>query len=860
MSISAIRDVTILSPEKIWLENWTLSAEHFTNRTAKGDLWSDLQGVIGDPLYDRNFILQTPIVNRTWTYETWLPQAGLLVLEGVQMGAYVWFQNETLLGTVNDQFLRYEFPIPRPGRLQLVWDASIDTDGRYSACAGGWDWAPYSKLRDVRGFRKGNQGLVRPSYLIPEGVPYIRYVQPLVYYDGSLPTRRITQGNFVVRVHIDASQTVCVQGNWKGSERVCTTPKDTVSLSAPNVTLWWPNGLGTPTLYELEISLGEQSWTQTIGFRVAALVTANDTNSTDGSGTHGMHFRINGVDLLARGANVVPMDLLPARWTEEAHFGMVASAAAVGMNLLRVWGGGVVLPTAFYDACDRMGILLYHDLMFVEEDGHGAVATETVRREIEHIVRSLGRHTSIVLWSGCNECSDGTMGVYESFVMPTLAAVDDSRAIWPGSPSPYGWESGVHTVDGRPNGKRLKIATARSHVIERHGPYHRGYSLTFPTVNGVLDPTTYDTDLPPVLSNATETRRQPGCFVSEFGASVFSSAESMTRHLRPEDWGLHASGDPDTCTNVVENLNECTGNNSMAERNYACDSMIQSYFGKQDFDATGLDSFRRLLYLCMLSQMLWMKSRIEILRSDNTMGLLIWQLNEVWPTGGWGLLEYHYDSVASQGGDWKPLMYLLRDMLFQDVMVACGRGNRCFLRNDSDEDIEALVSCQAWSADASTHELWQERIPVTSRNAASFSLPHAFTQSADVVVLELMDTDEHRFFHRTSFMPKVPADVEWTVSVEVTLVRTATTQAGVVFELELSAIGGVAIYVACYSTVPGVFEPAFVHVLSPTDDPTIVEFRASRTTQREDLLKGLYVQHMSGISYLTDRFLVFSDN
>ncbi len=44
---------------------------------------------------------------------------------------------------------------------------------------------------------------------------------------------------------------------------------------------------------------------------------------------------------------------------------MVASAADANMNFLRIWGGGVFLPDAFYDAADRLGVLIYHDMMYV---------------------------------------------------------------------------------------------------------------------------------------------------------------------------------------------------------------------------------------------------------------------------------------------------------------------------------------------------------------------------------------------------------------------------------------------------------------------------------------------------------------
>lgn len=35
------------------------------------------------------------------------------------------------------------------------------------------------------------------------------------------------------------------------------------------------------------------------------------------------------------------------------------------MNTLRVWGGGIFEYDAFFDAADTLGILLYHDMMYV---------------------------------------------------------------------------------------------------------------------------------------------------------------------------------------------------------------------------------------------------------------------------------------------------------------------------------------------------------------------------------------------------------------------------------------------------------------------------------------------------------------
>merc|ERR1712070_76478 len=153
----------------------------------------------------------------------------------------------------------------------------------------------------------------------------------------------------------------------------------------------------------------------------------------------------------------------------------------------------------------------------------------------------------------------------------------------------------------------------------------------------------------------------------------------------------------------------------MAQRNYPCYSHIFVYFGQsgQDLNATGEFPFKKQLYQCMISQALEIKQNIETRMGQNTFGILIWQLNEIWPTGGWGSVEYGNPNFPGQviGGRWKPLHYWYRNSLFADVMATCGQDGQCYIRNDSPWAFEGKLTLRSTSfADAKVSVLHERSL------------------------------------------------------------------------------------------------------------------------------------------------------
>jgi beta-galactosidase/beta-glucuronidase len=709
-----------------------------------GDLITDLEaaGLIGDPLYELNFKNATLWDKYDWAYSTSFAMESsklealaatggqhVLVFDGVKMGAHVTLNGKPV-GTTTDQFLRYQFPLAAGAlqagnnKLTVTFDGSIDCDGRWMACTGGWDWAPYTTTKQ-QGVQTFSKGIWRSVYLAEISTVGIEHVVPQITYLGKYPTSPLVDGKHGgfkvdVRTHLWAPAatkgTLTLTTSWgKTASVAVTVPAGntshvvTVNAAASDIKLWWPAGHGAQPLYNVTVAFTSSSKvaqaapveaTRRVGFRMFAIVTGDDAdpawikNGTDGkdtgTGTLGMYWRINGAAILSKGANMIPMDELEGRWSAEAHYQLVLNAVAGGMNTLRVWGGGVFLPRAWYEACDQLGVMVYHDMQYAQQ-GHGPRQTPTQDAELRHNIRRLSNHPSIVMWDGCNEChvviGTGT-GIYATFVMTVVAQEDASRPVWPSCPA-SGWTGGVNPLTSIPNGKPLKTPT-QGPRFEKHGPYTHGTG--FPAVNGATAEQHFASQVPVTYRAGRSTGgiSLPSTFASEFGASVFSSFESMSPTLDPKHWGIHGGMAPDNCP-YGHDPNFCTGNNPMAERNYPCDSIIDVYFGKSDFDAVGADAFKKQLWQCMVGQALLIKQHIEVLRSENTLGIIVWQFNEIWPTGGWGSIEYGtvgYTKGQVQGGRWKPLQYWYQTTIFTDVMATCGSLYKpphspvCYVNND----------------------------------------------------------------------------------------------------------------------------------------------------------------------------------
>ena len=384
--------------------------------TVPGDILTDLAraGRVPNPYY--NVSWQTPGFIRAWNRGIWryttafarppsLPEdtggSLLVVFDGIRMGATIEL-NGVWLGNVTDQFLRYQFPVPgsqlrASNELCVSFGAElrVATGGRFTR-SGQIDWAPESQTLDPTNVDRTTFGfgIWKSVYVVPlpASTAAIAQLGVQTFYAGGHPTSLLPDAGhagFNVSITLDllattdCNGTASVVGSWPGavphaqkvSLRMGTTSV-TLRLSAEQtrqVRLWQPNGHGEQVLYNVTASFASDvsggalaTTSRRIGFRHIALVTIDDTDAHDraaaalttGTGQRTMYFRVNGAALYARGGNKIPMDLLEGRMTAVGHRRLVQSAAEAHFTMLRLWGGSIWEPRAFYDACDELGILL----------------------------------------------------------------------------------------------------------------------------------------------------------------------------------------------------------------------------------------------------------------------------------------------------------------------------------------------------------------------------------------------------------------------------------------------------------------------------------------------------------------------
>ena len=593
-------------------------------------------GLMEDVFYGRNEERCLWVSRRPWTFsrdfdvpESFLSQKEI-VLRVEDCDTFCEISvNGTPVGRTADRFRRYEFdvkPYLKPGvntisgrfespvaaadaiaaerkraypMSNVMW-AKNQAHIRKPACHAGWDWGPEL---EVIGFC----GTVK---VIGSNRPRIDYVHTRQTFSDDL-------SHCTLDVFADMSDG--------------TTVTNRVEIDDPP--LWWPNGCGERRFYTYTVDVNGEKVTRKIGLRKLEVLNEKSV-SKDGKDELSLVFRVNNRRIFAKGANWIPCDAYENRQTPERYRDLLESAAAANMNMIRVWGGGQYEKDCFYDICDELGLLVWHDMMFAcATYPFDARMRGDVEGELSHQLRRLKDHASIALWCGDNECL-GAIGWFDEtrsdrefyraqwiarseFQGEMVAKYDPSRTYWPSSPCCGPGDFGNAWKDDS------KGDMHNWNVWHENMPFDDYYNY------------------------------RPR-FCSEFGYQSFPSMEiAETFASRAE---IESHGD-----DFEWHQKNPGGNRRIRE------TMARYFKAPKDVESE--------LLLSQFQHSMAMKMACEGWRAQRPrcMGTLFWQLNDNWPVASWSSIEY--------GGKWKPVQYMAR-RFFAPLAVVGGPDGTIAVLND----------------------------------------------------------------------------------------------------------------------------------------------------------------------------------
>jgi len=400
---------------------------------------------------------------------------------------------------------------------------------------------------------------------------------------------------------------------------------------------WFPAGMGEQALYTLTVLFFATDGQvlargrQRVGFRSVELRRHADA--------HGQEFTfvVNGLEVFAKGANLIPFDLFPNRVSVQAQRRTLEAARAAHMNMLRVWGGGYYECDAFYAMADELGLMVWQDFMF----GGGMVPAydpeflANVRVEAIEQVRRLRKNACVLLWCGNNEEEWGWQDWGQGSALAENAPAF-ARQVWDGYVTLFG--------------------QVLREVVEQQG-------------GGV--PYWSSSPSNDLTGKANDSLRGDKHFWE-----VWAHSQPVQAYLREtprfmSEYGLQAWPVQSTIDSVVARAQQSIdGALIRAHQKFLAGDGNQRILHYIRAEYPEPQDFAHFVYLSQQMQAdgVALAALHHRASRPQTMGSLYWQLNDVWPGASWSSIDH--------AGRWKALHFEAR-RFFAPLTIAALRDEGC---------------------------------------------------------------------------------------------------------------------------------------------------------------------------------------
>ncbi len=379
---------------------------------------------------------------------------------------------------------------------------------------------------------------------------------------------------------------------------------ESVDIPVHEPRLWWPRGYGDPNLYAIRLELMRDdaildSRSETVGIRTVELQTDYSPDPQEQE----FRLRVNGREIFALGTNWVPLDAFHSRDAERLEPAL-EMLEDLSCNMVRCWGGNVYEDHAFFEYCDRHGIMVWQDFAFAcaaypQDDRFAA----EVEQEAAAVIRKLRNHPSLMLWCGDNEIDQ------------------------------FYYQNGYrmeHAYHNRISREVLPRATGR------HDPF-RPYIPSSPYIpepgRGHLEVPEQHNWGPRDYFKGDFYRRSSARFVSEIGYHGCPAASTL-RSFLPEDelWPIGGRG---WDTHNTDYLDHRTRGRNRIE---LMRDQVRILFGDEP------DTLEEFILASQISQAEAKKFFIETSRlgRPERTGIIWWNLLDCWPQVSDAIVDYHF--------------------------------------------------------------------------------------------------------------------------------------------------------------------------------------------------------------------------
>lgn len=617
--------------------------EQWYSAVVPGVVHTDLlrHDLIPDPYRDSNVDSVQWIENEDWIYkraivvtDALLKHGHLdLVFKGLDTFAEVYL-NDSLLGRPENMFRTWDWDIQshlRRGEneLKVIFRSPIKEG---------------AKLRE-------EYGIQLPHDNDPSGVsPYIRKAAYQFGWDfcprlvtsgiwqevelvgwsqlklGSVHATAISDGTFAIWPDIlrsagkaaGARCVIEVDGRVIQDESVGSVwpYRPPVTFVVEEQERWWPNGSGEHPLHRVRATLARKGVVLSTAETTFARRSIQWNTVSDSIGA-AFECVVNGTPLFIKGCNMVPPHMFLPLAGDSAWLAQVRYMQQAGMNMVRVWAGGVYPPESFLHACDTAGILVWQDLMLgnlfpFSDWGWTPLG---IRYEVDEQMARMAAHPSVAIFCGNNELrvawhNWGWQQRYGLHGSDSTFVIEQNERLWTKEIGERAQEGDVFYTPTSPLSNWGSAAGLRSGDLHYWGVWHGD-------------------------STFSSFKNNVGRFVSEYGFQSYPDSALLAKYIDPKELYL---GSP-----AMKRL----------QRSYKTDrpiwEAIERELGEKPTTLGGfIEASQRVQ-----AKAYQMAIDAHMSAQPRCMGTLLWQLNDCWPGPSWSIIDYEgrpkpaYDAVRA---------------------------------------------------------------------------------------------------------------------------------------------------------------------------------------------------------------------